>query len=143
MSDAINAATVTAALERMLLESPDLSGVTVTRSESLNTDSSMTPWIGVYKLRQSYELSTLGRGMASRRCSVDLLVVCQYSDGSAGTNAEDGLDQLVQKVLKVILDDETLQVGVATRNLQVQYADVRSEDGVYFQEAAVLLSLMV
>jgi hypothetical protein len=139
---ALNAATVTKAIVEQLKADRELLDITVERSELLNTDASRTPWVGVYKLRQMYDIAHIGRGSASRRCTVQILIVCQFSDASSGDNAEDGLEQLVTSVMDSILNRETFGVALAARNIQVQYADVRNDGGVYFQEAAIGLSLV-
>lgn len=140
---AVNSASVAEALFRRLRDYPDLQDVRASREDDLNTDPSLTPWVGVYKLRQRIDPSTIARGWAGRAVEVDLMVICQYSDGSSGANASDGLESIVERVLDAIMADDSLGVGQVTRNLQVQYADVRREADWYFQEAAILLTLVI
>ena len=119
-----------------------LKDVTVTRSEEINKIPGNCPWIGIYRSRVTYPTRVLGYGPGMRDQRVNLIILVQEQDGSSGSNCEEALENLVQRVLSTLLSDTTLGGVVATIDgIEVQYPGYQKvADDAYMQTAAIYIT---
>ena len=108
--NAINMSEVTAAVQKMLLADATLVALNtnVVRAEPVNTDVSLCPWIAVYKMGNVLAPHALGAGPGYRQQRAQLALVMQQTHPDSGEACEDLLEALVQAVVNVLLNDETL-----------------------------------
>lgn len=135
-----NVATITQAVLEMLRDAPDVgvAGVEVERS----CEPRMTPtahgWVGVYRERIDYPARTLGMGGGYRNQLIRLFLLVQETDMTSGAECENRLEELLQKVIGVLLSDPTLKGTVQTLDeFSVSHESYDKSDGVYMQMARI------
>ena len=134
----INVAVVTQAVVDQLKNDTRLANVEVSRSQEIGSDPSSCPWVGVYRLRVKYPIRTLGSG-GMRGQRVMMAIVLQQANPSSGADCEDDLEDLIGKVMSVLLSDVTLNNTVQFLDeFDVSYEDyTKTKTGVYMQTAAI------
>jgi hypothetical protein len=110
----------------------------VQRSEVINTDPSVTPWVGIYQDNVTFDPKTLGRGALNWMALVDFDVIVQ-THGDGGAKSEDALGDAVQRVLRAILFDLTFGGTVdMIKKFSVHRAYVRTKtETLDFQHAII------
>lgn len=137
-----NVSLVTAAVRDILLADPKITA-TIQRSEEINQDPSMCPWIGIYRTRVAYPTRALGFGPGMRNQLIGIMLLLQEADGSSGESCEERLELLIQQVLTTILSDPTLGGVVATLDeVEVQYPDYQRTAGNFLQTAVVYITAL-
>lgn len=119
----INVSDVTRTIVKILTESPTLLDVkSVERGEYVNMDSARSPWIGVYRTEIAYAPHTLGSHSRSWLATLTIKMIVQVHDAD-GLKAEDALEELIQRIMSVLLEDLTLREYVQMLNsMRVQYS---------------------
>lgn len=131
MSSLLNTASVTAALVTLISEHPDVMGrfKTIERGEYINKDPAITPWCGVYRTTVSYEPKQLGHHAQTWKSLLTIKLVVQAHAGT-GQQAEDDLEDAVQRVMTAVLSDLTIGNTVEmlkTLNIEYSYDETQSE----------------
>lgn len=135
-----NIANVTQAVFEMLRDAPDVGGkgVMVSRSEEPNETPTLHGWVGVYRDRIDYPTRTLGLGGGYRNQLIRLFLLVQATDASSGSECEDRLEELLQKVIGVLLSDPTLKGTVDTLDeFSVIHQSYEKSGGMYMQKARI------
>lgn len=132
---------ITAGLQALLRDHPDLQHFNVTRGEYVNVDPANCPWIGVYRGDIIVEPRTLGQGARNWLNALSIDVVVQVH-GEGGENTETLLGEETAKVLDVITSDLTLGGTVEmTKAFNVAFSYERSEsETLDFQWAIITLT---
>lgn len=131
-------------LNNSVIAQMGFNGNNITRSNYLNTDPDLAPWIGIYKNGIAYDPATLGKHGTSFKASLDLRIVVQVS-GAVPETVEDELEDLTMKVMDAIWADPTIGGKVLmVKGFDIQYSfrDTETVDQ-YFQWAIVSLKLEV
>lgn len=135
-----NVARVTQAVLEMLRDAPDVgaAGVEVERSCEPRLSPTTHGWVGVYRDRIDYPSRALGMGSGYRNQMIRLFLLVQETDLTSGTECEDRLEELLQKVIGVLLSDPSLKGTVATLDeFSVRHESYEESDGVYMQMARI------
>ena len=139
----VSVSTVTKAVERRLQLDERLADVNIERSAEINEIPSRCPWVGVYRAECAFPHRALGTGITGWRGQrVNVAILVQDSDPKAGDACEDRVNELVDKVLSVLLSDTTLGGAVqALDEVTVRYPDYRRvSDGPYMQTAMIFFT---
>lgn len=139
----VSVSTITRAVAERLLADARLKDVRVQRSEEMNETPSLCPWVGIYRAECAFPPRVLGHGIAGLRGQrVNVILLAQESDAGSGEACEDRLNELVDKILSVLLGDTTLGGAVHTLDeVTVRYPDYRRvSDGPYMQTAMILFT---
>lgn len=139
---AVNVAEVSKSLVAMLKEDIGMStlNTAVSRSEVINEDPGMCPWVGVYRSLVQFQPRTLGTGSlgGSMLQLIDMVMVAQQSDGTSGEQCEDRLEELLAALNSAILADPTVRAKVHTiRDMSVTYDDYKLTGEQYMQTAVL------
>lgn len=137
----INVAEITEKMKILIEESPDLSDIkAVERGEYVNRDTGRTPWVGVYRSDIRYTPRALGNHSKSWDAEITIKLVVQ-TFGSDGEDAEDSLEDVLQRVMSVIFGNLSIDGVVMTlRSVNVQYSYEETEsETMQFQWAFVTL----
>lgn len=136
---------ITKALVAAFENDPDFSGWTVSRSEYVNEDHAMCPWLGVYRQAIDYTPETLGMGSDHWTASMIVRLIVQAANLSSGADCEDDLEGYVKQVVDKVVEDTTLAATVDMVNgIKISYSYVaEDEETIYFQAAIVELTLEV
>lgn len=137
----INVSDVTRTVVKILTEDPTLSDVkSVERGEYVNMDPARSPWIGVYRTEVVYAPHTLGSHSRSWSATLTIKMIVQIHDAD-GLKAEDSLEELIQRVMSVMLADLTLREYVQMLNsIRVQYSyDETESNTMDYQWAFITL----
>lgn len=142
---AINVAEVSKALVAMLTEDAGMSDLNtaVSRSEVINEDPGMCPWVGVYRSLVQFQPRTLGTGSlgGSMLQLIDMVLVAQQSDGTSGEQCEDRLEELLAALNSAVLADPTVRANVHTiRDMSVTYDDYKLTGEQYMQTAVLRIT---
>lgn len=136
-----NLSTITKAIEEALKNADGLQDATIERSAEMNQDPARCPWVSVYRMGVRYPTRSLGMGSGFRRHRVEMAVFVQESDGSSGADCEDRLEDLIVKVVSVLLSDPTLGGTVDTvDDFEIRYIDFDMQEEQYVQTAAIYLT---
>jgi hypothetical protein len=138
----INVAEVTQAIVDMLKANADLQDTLIERAEEVNKEPRVGGWVGVYRAGIKYQTKALG-GNVPRQQAISLIVLVQESDALSGASCEDALEALIQKVLSVILSDESLggKVDILDPNdFEIRYGDYRKIADTFMQTATIYLT---
>jgi hypothetical protein len=135
----VNTATITQGVVDQLKNDTRLAGVEISRSQEIGSDPSSCPWIGVYRLGVKFPIRTLGSaGIRGQR--VTIVIVLQQANPSSGADCEDDLEDLISKVMSVLLswDLSSNSVLQFLDEFSVSYEDyTKTKTGVYMQTAAI------
>lgn len=137
----INVAELTKTIQKVLKEHPTLLDLkNVERGEYVNFDPGACPWLGVYRTDVEYAPRALGNHSKSWEVSITIKLVLQVY-GKDGPTAEEELENLIHRVLSVMLTDLTVkQVVQMLRTMRVQYSyDETESKTMDFQWAFVTL----
>lgn len=138
----INVSDITKAVKKMLEQAPSLNDIkSVERGEYVNMDPSRTPWVGVFRTQIDYSPKALGMHARSWKANIIIKLVVQASEGT-GEATEDSLEDLVQRIMSVILTDLTLRDYVEMLNsLKIEYSyDETDSKTMDYQWAFVTLN---
>lgn len=141
----INVAEVTQSVVDMLISDARLVGVTVERSEEVNKTPNSEGWVGIYRAGIKYVTRAIGAGVG-RQQQVSLVVLTQRSDMRSGKDCEDALEDLNQRVLSVILTDESLKGTVDAldpNNFEIRYESYNKIGNLFMQTSAIYLTGLV
>jgi hypothetical protein len=133
-----NVDAITAAVKAMWTEDPDLAGVQIERYEELTRSPGTHGWACIYRERVDRPPRTLGMGAGYRNELVRLFAMVCESDPSSGEECGQRLDALLQKLVKVLLNDPSLRGTVQTLadEFSTVYFDYsKNEDGMFLQYA--------
>lgn len=112
MSDNFNPAVVTKAAQEVLKSDPDLQDVRdvkICRSEFVNEEPRNCPWIGIYRGKIQHVPRTLGlNSLINWEVFFDLILVIQSVNYHTGSGAEDDLEDLIQRIMKAFLRNDTI-----------------------------------
>lgn len=135
----LSVSAITQAVERVLLRDLTMEGVTVERSTEVNSTPAYCPWVGVYRAESQFPARTLGVSTGYRTQRTQVLLILQETDASSGAACEDRLNELVSKVVAVLLSDTTLGGVVNTlEEFTVRYPDYRRVDDDSYLQTAML-----
>lgn len=138
----INPSNVAIAVQERLANHPTLSDVgAVYRNETINKNAGLTPWVCVYRAAVQLEPYTLGVG-GRWKGAVQIDVCAQYSVPGNSEATEEGLDDLVQRILTAVFEDKQFGGVVAsTIGVDIDYAYKRDENAskMDFQTALITL----
>lgn len=111
----------------------------IQRSETVNVDESITPWVGVYQDRVEFDAHTLGRGAQNWLAKVHIDVIVQ-AHGDGGADSEDKLGDALQRTLNAIISDLTIGGTVemiTSFNVQRAYVPSEKVKTMDFQHAII------
>lgn len=116
----------------------------IQRAEVMNTDASLTPWVGIYQDKAEFDPRTLGRGADNWLAVVDLDVIVQ-THGDGGAKSEEALGDAVKRVIVAILSDLTFGGSIEmVKRFTVSRAYVRTETKTLdFQHAIIAVQAEV
>lgn len=141
----INVAEVTQSVVDMLRANADLEQVTIERASEVNKEPNVNGWVGVYRVRIKYDTKSLGASVP-RAQAISLVILAQQSDHRSGKDCEDVLEALIQKVLSVLLSDESLggKVDVLEpSDFEIRYENYNKIDNIFMQTAAIYITGLV
>lgn len=106
----VNISSTTKKLLDILQLHPDLQGVkSILRSDFVNDNSDLAPWIGIYRTKMTYEPRTLGKGFTSTWQGIlEIQILIQEVSYDNGEQAEILLENLIQKVMRILFDNDTI-----------------------------------
>lgn len=140
---------VTKAVERQLRTHRLLTGVIVERSAQPNEVPGRCPWIGVYRSQVQYPIRALGNAAQSRYQNIDLLLVCQATNGTSGAECEEEVEQLIANVITALFDNECLKPDETSPGIidtfdriAVNYRSYDKVDNVYMQTVYLYITAM-
>jgi hypothetical protein len=141
----INTAEVTQSVLDKFRAEAELDNVIIDRSAEVNKEPTVNGWIGIYRTGLAYITKALGAGVG-RQQGISLVILVQHNDHRSGRDCEDKLEALIQKVLSVILSDESLggKVDVLDpTSLEIRYEDYRKIYNIFMQTAAIYFTGLV
>ena len=111
--------------------------------EYINNDVNQAPWIGVY--RGSVEYSPRALGYNNWEVAHSIRVVAQEKSLITGSDCEQKLEDLVQKIITAVSSDKTIGNTVDMCNsIGVEYGFIETDrSSVYFQSAVITINLEV
>lgn len=138
----VSVSDVTKAIKRQLLSDNGMDEVNIERSEEINALPGRCPWVGIYRAECAFPSRTLGVGAGYRGQRIQVILLAQDSDQSSGDACEDRVNDLVDRILSVLLSDSTLGGAVHTLDeVTVRYPDYRRvSDGPYIQTAMIFVT---
>jgi len=136
---------ITKALVNSFKDDNNFSGWNVSRSEYVNEDHALCPWLGVYRQSIDYSPETLGDGPDYWTATMVVRLIVQATNLNCGADCEDDLEGYVKKVMDKVVADTTLGATIDMVNdIKVSYSYVaEDEETIYFQAAIVELTLEV
>ncbi len=141
----LNVAEVTQSVVDMLRANAELEPVIIERAGEVNKEPNINGWVGVYRVRIKYDVRALGASVP-RQQAVSLVILVQQSDHRSGKDCEDQLEALIQKVLSVILSDESLggKVDILDpTDFEIRYENYNKIDNIFMQTAAIYITGLV
>ena len=137
--------TITKAVVTAFQNDPEFSKFTIERSEFVNENPSVCPWIGIYRGGIDYDPETLGQGPDYWTGIMTLRLIVQAANFNSGQDAEDDLEGYVETVISKIIEDTTIRASVDMVNdIKVTYSYVaEEEETIYFQAAMIEMTLEV
>lgn len=133
----VNVYDVCDAVRTMMTDDPDLEGATVTLGEVINEDVNVCPWLGIYRTGVVYPSRVAGAGSGYRRNNVGLLIMAQES-GESGEECAKNLEALIQNVVRVLMNDESLKGNVDVLDgFEVVYERYGLVQDAYMQTALI------
>lgn len=138
----LNVADVTSALLMQIRDHAEINGVfkAVERGEYVNKDPAITPWCGVYRMNIKYEPRQLGHHARTWRGLLHVILIVQ-AHAPTGEQAEDDLEDSVQRVMTAVLSDLTIGGTVEMLNsCEITYSyDETASETVDYQWAFINL----
>lgn len=106
----INTSVITKKLFDILRLDASLQDIkSILRSDFVNDNPDLAPWIGIYRTRMSYEPRTLGKGFSSNWQGIlEIQILIQEVSYDSGEQAEILLEDLVQKVMHTLFNNDTI-----------------------------------
>jgi len=137
--------TITKAVETMFRTDPEFNTFTIERSDWVNENPSVCPWLGIYRGNIDYNPETLGNGPDYWTGLMTLRLVVQAANYESGAASEDELETYVEAVISKILTDTTLRGVVDMVNeVNVTYTYLaEQEDSLFYQAALIEMKLEV
>jgi len=138
----INVSDITKALKTQLENDSNLvsnSIKNIKRSEYVNYDPDLCPWVGIYKDSSDTEPASLGKNSTSWKSKINFSVLVQSSDLGSGEDCEDKLDKYIKLVKDAIWSDATIggTVDMIT-GFTVEYSyELTDESTMHFQWATI------
>ena len=141
----ITVSDVTKAVETAFNNDPLFTTFTIERSEFVNENPSLCPWLGIYRGDITYDPETLGLGDDAWEGRMVLRLVAQATNFNSGAEAEDQLEDYVNKIITKMLGDTTLAGTIdMITGIKVSYSYIaEEEETIYFQAAIIELTLEV
>lgn len=143
----INVSEISAAVEDMLTEHPNIGnvGVLVERSAEPPEIPGPEGWVGIYKGLIEYPSRTLGMGTGLRQQRVKMALHVRMSNYDSGKDCEIALEALLQQCISCLLSDTSLrgQVDTLDTDLTVQYPSFDKGEEVWVQHANVFFTGVV
>ncbi len=142
----VNVSDITKAIHQLILDDSDLQELLeashVVRSGFVNVNPGLTPWAGVYKASVEYVPRSLGQHSGTWQLLVNTQVLLQVFSADTGEDAEDKLEELIQKLMHLIFENLTLKDTVdMTLGFKVEYRFLEGENETsYFQMAMVTIN---
>ncbi len=142
----VNVSTITNAVYELILDDLELQELLeashVVRSGFVNVNPGLTPWAGVYKSSVEYTPRSLGQHSGTWQLTVGTQVLLQVFSADTGEDAENKLEDLIQKLMRLIFDNLTLKGTVdMTLGFNVEYRFLEGENETsYFQMAMVTIN---
>lgn len=137
----IDTSTITERLRLQLFQWPALAdtGARVESNEPINEDTNRCPWIGLYQVRQSFPLRTLGVSTGFRRHNITLAIVLTASSIVSGRDCELRMEALVKGVMDALLSDVSIggTVDVIDDQIDITYSQYRQVNNIFFKEAVI------
>lgn len=127
-------------------------GVKVIRGEYINNLPERCPWIGVYRTDATYTPRSMGRHDGSWEVDLVMRLVLQASSLKSGGQAEDRLEDLIQKTVSALWASPTLKGAAQTGGrskykvehivgFKVEYSYKETDSKtLYFQEAMLTIN---
>lgn len=106
----INTSVITKKLLDILRSHPSLQDIkSILRSDFVNDNPDLAPWIGIYRTRMSYEPRTLGKGFSSNWQGIlEIQILVQEVSYGTGEETEVLLEDLVQKIMHILFLNDTI-----------------------------------
>lgn len=137
---------VTKAIETAFNTDPAFEGRNICRSDTVNTDPELCPWVGIYGTSIVYDPETLGQGPEAWTGAVTLTIVAQEVNYSSGAEVEDSLNALVELVINKLFSDLSIR-GIVdiVKGVDVTYSYVigSETEELYFQSAFITVETEV
>lgn len=138
----LNVATVTHAIQDILVAHADVGGRNVPVERAGSPDDSAiaaTGWVGIYPEQITYSPRTVGMGAGFMSYDLRVSLLVRFMHVYDASELEDALEELVQRIVGVLLSNPTLSGTVETTTLgQVRYSDFdKSKSGTFTQSAIV------
>ena len=106
----LNQSDIIKAVTELLRDAPALDVVkTIDRSEFINDNPELAPWVGVFRVRTKYSPLQLGQHSRSWLAEVSIDIVIQEVSYDSGEAAEVKLEDLVTDIMRVLMDNLTLK----------------------------------
>lgn len=139
----MNVATLTSAIQSRLQSHPTLNDVRdIVRGDYLNTDPGFCPWIGVYRTANEYDPKTLGYRVVGWKSTVSIDLAIQTSVALDGAATETALEDLIDRVMTVLLEDNNyggMQARIVSARVTYDYQQADSST-LDFQMATLSLT---
>ena len=135
------------AVEQAINNSPDIKtqNFTVTRSQYVNSDPQLVPWIGIYRNAINYNPHAMGRGANNWLSIVMVDIMVQSFDADSGVNAEIKLEEHTDLILEILEADRTLggKVQQITGYELTYLVDENMTSDTYFQMVKITVTMEV
>jgi hypothetical protein len=133
------ASDISKAIEEAFRADPTFNEYVIERSEYVNENPSLCPWMGIYRGGIDYSPETLGDGPDYWTGSMVMRLIVQASDYNSGADAEDKLETQVRDVINKMFTDKTIRGSVDIINsVQVSYSYVAEDEATMFFQAAII-----
>ena len=141
----IKANDITKALIEAFDNDSGFNGFTLERSEYVNENPSLCPWLGVYRAGMDYQPETLGLGEDHWTGLFTVNIVVQAANMASGEESEDDLESYVELVISKVFADTSIGAIVDMVNsVKVTYSyKAEDETSMYFQSAIIEMIMEV
>lgn len=130
---------MTKAIETAFRTDPTFNAWVIERSEYVNENPSLCPWLGIYRAGIDYSPETLGNGPDYWTGEATIRLVVQASDYENGAAAEDALEAQVSDVVNKMFSDTTIRETVdMITGVNVTYSYRSEEETTMFFQAAII-----
>lgn len=135
------------AVEQAIKNNPDIKtqDFTVTRSQYVNSDPALVPWVGIYRNAISYDPHAMGRGARNWLSTVMVDIMVQSYDVDSGAEAELKLEEHTDLILEILEADRTLggKVQQITGYELTYLVDENMTSDTYFQMVKITVTMEV
>ena len=133
------ASDISKAIEEAFRADPTFNEYVIERSEYVNENPSLCPWLGIYRGGIDYAPETLGDGPEYWTGEMVMRLIVQASDYNSGAEAEDKLEAQVRDVINKMFVDKTIRGSVDIINsVRVTYSYVAEDEATMFFQAAII-----